>query len=156
MVSKPANLLNLVASGVLQHHAPSLEEINTHLGQARDAIHDAGLKETSASGKFKNLYDAGHQLALAAFKISGYRAGASQGHRSGLFSSLEHAVPATEKDQPVFDKAHRDRNNAEYNGVPVSYSASELDALSAAVSNLQDEVDLMFRQWKKARPSGPK
>ena len=156
MVSKPANLPNLVSSRALQHHAPSLEELNTHLGQARDAIHDAGLKATSASGKFKNLYDAAHQLTLAAFKILGYRSGDNQGHRSALFSSLEHAVPATEIDQPVFEKAHRDRNNAEYNGLPVSYSASELDALSAAVSNLQEEVDLMFRQWKKARPNGPK
>lgn len=156
MVSKPANLLNLVSSRALQHHAPSLQELDTHLAQARDAIHDAGLKETSTSGKFKNLYDAAHQLALAAFKTLGYRSGESQGHRSILFSSLEHAVPGTANDRPIFEKAHRDRNNAEYNGLPVLYSESELEALNDAVSNLQEEVDLMFRQWKKARPSGRK
>ena len=52
MVSKPANLRNLLATGVLHGHQPSLVELETHLSLARDALHDAGLKETSASGRF--------------------------------------------------------------------------------------------------------
>jgi hypothetical protein len=93
---------------------------------------------------------------LAAFKISGYRSGDGAGHRQNLFASLEHAVPATEKDKPVFEKAHRDRNNAEYHGMPVIYSGSETDALTSAIKNLQEEVELMFRDWKKQRASGSK
>jgi hypothetical protein len=149
VVSKPSNLRNLLASKVLHEHTPRLEELETHLTQARDALHDAALKETSASGRFKNLYDAGHQFTLVAFKILGYRAGDGQGHRQNLFASLEHAVPATEGDKSVFEKAHRDRNNAEYHGMPVVYSGSEIEALTSAVTNLQEEVGIMFRQWKK-------
>jgi hypothetical protein len=149
MVSKPSNLANLLAAGVLRRHQPGLVELETHLGLARDALHDAGLKETSASGRFTGLYNAGHQFALAAFKISGYRPGDGGGHRQHLFASLEHAVPATEQDKPVFEKAHRDRNNAEYHGMPVIYSGSETEAFAGAIKNLQEEVELMFRSWKK-------
>jgi hypothetical protein len=117
-------------------------------------LHDAGLKETSASGRFTGLYNAGHQFTLAAFKILGYRSGDSAGHRKSLFESLEHAVPATERDKPIFEKAHRDRNNAEYHGMPVIYSGSETEALTNAVINLQEEVDFMFRAWKKQRTHG--
>ena len=149
MVSKPSNLLNLVAANVLKAHTASQEELETHLGQAKDALHDALLAETSMSGKFRNLYDAAHQFTLAAFKISGYRAADGQGgHRQSLFAALEHAVPATERDKAVFEKAHRDRNNAEYQGTPVVYSGSELEALQKAVKNLQEEVELMFRKCK--------
>ena len=154
MVSKPTNLLNLLNTRVLQRHQPSLAELETHLSQARDALHDAGLKETSASGRFTGLYNAGHQFTLAAFKILGYRSGDSAGHRKSLFESLEHAVPATERDKPIFEKAHRDRNNAEYHGMPVIYSGSETEALTNAVINLQEEVDFMFRAWKKQRTHG--
>ncbi len=156
MVSKPSNLLNLLATKVLQQHQPSLVELETHISQARDALHDAGLKETSASGRFTGLYNAGHQFALAAFKILGYRSGASAGHRQNLFESLEHAVPATEKDKPIFEKAHRDRNNAEYHGMPVIYSGSEIEALTNAIKNLQEEVELMFKTWKKQHVPGMK
>jgi hypothetical protein len=156
MVSKPSNLRNLLAASVLHPHQPSLVELETHLGLARDALHDAGLKETSASGRFIGLYNAVHQFTLAAFKISGYRSGDGAGHRQNLFASLEHAVPATEKDKPVFEKAHRDRNNAEYHGMPVIYSGSETDALASAIKNLQEEVELMFRDWKKQHASGSK
>lgn len=69
MVSKPSNLLNLLATKSLHQHQPSLVELETHISQARDALHDAGLKETSASGRFTGLYNAGHQFTLAAFKI---------------------------------------------------------------------------------------
>lgn len=131
-------------------------ELETHLGLAHDALHDSGLRETSASGRFIGLYNAGHQFALAAFKILGYRSGDSAGHRQNLFASLEHAVPATEKDKPVFEKAHRDRNNAEYHGMPVIYSGSETEALASAIKNLQEEVDLMFRNWKKQNAPGMK
>lgn len=156
VVSKPSNLLNLLASKVLHEHKPSPQELETHIGQARDALHDAGLKGTSASGRFRNLYDAGHQLTLAAFKIQGYRSGDSPGHRQSLFASLEHAVPATERGMPIFEKAHRDRNNAEYQGMPVVYSGSEIEALTNAVNNLLEEVEIMFRHWKKARAPGMK
>jgi hypothetical protein len=156
MVSKPSNLLNLLAAKALHPHQPSLVELETHISQARDALHDAGLKETSATGRFTGLYNAGHQFTLAAFKILGYRSGESAGHRQNLFASLEHAVPATEKDKPVFEKAHRDRNNAEYHGMPVLYSSSETKALASAIKNLQEEVELMFRNWKKRHTPGMK
>ena len=149
MVSKPSNLLNLLAAGVLQQHQPSLAELETHLSQARDALHDAALKGTSASGRFNGLYNDGHQLTLAAFKMLGYRSGDGARHRKSLFESLEHAVPATERDKPIFEKAHRDRNNAEYHGMPVIYSGIETEALTSAIRNLQEEVELMFKTWKK-------
>lgn len=79
----------------------------------------------------------------------GYRSGDGARHRKSLFESLEHAVPATERDKPIFEKAHRDRNNAEYHGMPVIYSGIETEALTSAIRNLQEEVELMFKTWKK-------
>ena len=67
MVSKPSNLNNLVTTGALKIHQPTLPEIMAHLTQAKDSLNDISWPGASASGKFKGPYDAAHQLGLGLF-----------------------------------------------------------------------------------------
>lgn len=146
MVSKPANLPNLVGK-LLAHYTPTREELQAHLDNARDNLADAALPGVSRLGAFTGTYNAAHALALAAFKLQGYRP-AGEGHRQSVFSALEHAVPATEADQGIFIEAHKLRNLTEYGGLGrEALQPSFLDALRAATQNLDEEVRLQFRQW---------
>jgi hypothetical protein len=144
----------MLNAGRLKAHTPTPGELKAHIDEAANLLSDSGIKGISVSGKFTCAYGAAHALAVAAFKINGYRIDDDKGHRQTLFAALEHAVPATEGDKAIFEKAHRDRNNAEYQGMRVQYSESELEALVDAVRNLQEEVDHLFRQWKKNQPGG--
>lgn len=40
--------------------------------------------------------------------------------------------------------------------MPVIYSGSETEALANAIKNLQEEVELMFKTWKKQHTPGMK
>ncbi|MCX7180886.1 MAG: hypothetical protein NTX56_19665 [Proteobacteria bacterium] len=100
MVSKPANLVNLVGK-LLERYTATREEIQGHLDNAQDNLADASLKGATRLGVFNGTYNAAHSLALAAYKILGYRP-AGGGHRQSVFNSLEHAVPATEADRELF------------------------------------------------------
>ena len=155
MVSKPSNLANLVGK-LLETYAASRDEIEAHLESAKDSMADARLPNVSLFGRFQSLYTAGHALAVAAYKIRGFRAKEGPGHRQGIFDALEHAVPATENDQQVFVEAHRIRNNSEYNGIGRwSIQQSTVEALQAATENLDEEVRFMYRDWLKLQ-SGAK
>jgi hypothetical protein len=159
MVSKPANLPKLVGTS-LEYYTPTRDELQGHLDNARDHLADASLKGVSKLGTFNGTYNAAHALALAAFKILGYRP-AGEGHRQSVFSALEHAVPATEGDKELFIEAHKLRNNTEYGGIDRdALRESFLEELRAATTNLDEEVRLMFRAWVKSQPtpggSGPR
>lgn len=149
MVSKPANLRNLMAAGKLRAHAPTPTELETHLREGKNGMADASLPGISDTGRFKNVYDAAHAFSLVAFKLLGYRPDDKQGHRQILFTALEHAVPATERDRGVFENANRTRNLLEYDG-SFMMSELEMEALVRATRNLQEEVALMYRQWKSS------
>lgn len=110
MVSKPGNLRNLMAAGKLKAHVPTATELETHLREGNNGMADAVLPGISDTGRFKNVYDAAHAFSMVAFKLLGYRPDDRQGHRQILFTALEHAVPATERDRGVFENANRTRN----------------------------------------------
>ncbi len=152
MVSKPANLPKLVGTS-LENYTPTRDELQGHLDNARDHLADASIKGVSKLGAFHGTYNAAHSLALAAFKILGYRP-AGDGHRQSVFGALEHAVPATEADRELFIEAHKLRNNTEYGGVDRNaLRDSFLEELRVATKNLDEEVRLMFRVWLKSPPT---
>lgn len=151
MVSKPANLANLLRTGKLKAHAPTLTELETHLREGKNGLADASLPGISDTGRFKNVYDAAHAFSMMAFKTLGYRPDERQGHRQILFTALEHAVPATERDRGLFENANRTRNLLEYDG-SFLMSEMEMDELVRATRNLQEEVERMYRQWNKSPP----
>lgn len=154
MVSKPANLANLVGK-LLERYTATREEIQGHLDNAQDNLADASLKGATRLGVFNGTYNAAHSLALAAYKILGYRP-VGGGHRQSVFNSLEHAVPATEADRELFIDAHKLRNNTEYEGIGRNaLQESFVEELRAATKNLDEEVRIMFRDWLKSQ-SGAK
>ena len=53
-----------------------------------------------------------------------------------------------ERDVPIFEAAHRERNRSEYEGHPIDVSESKLEALIEAADNLLEEVRLMHKAWK--------
>lgn len=152
MVSKPSNLAKLLESRLLKEHVPRELELRTHIARAKNLLKDAQLSAASLDGRYNNAYSAAHGLALAAFKMKGYRPDDSGrgGHRQILFQALTHVVPAVERDCPVFEKAHDHRNKAEYLGEALEIQASAVDALIGATKNLAEEVDLMFKAWRQA------
>lgn len=150
MVSKPANLINLLNSGKLKRHKPTVTELETHLREGNNGLADANLPGISDTGRFKNIYDAAHAFSMLAFKTLGYRPDDKQGHRQILFTALEHAVPATERDRSLFENTNRTRNLLEYDG-SFMMSEMEMEELIRATRNLQEESALMYRQWKKAQ-----
>lgn len=154
MVSKPANLINLLNSGKLKLHAPTETELATHLREGNNGLADAVLPGISDTGRFKNVYDAAHAFSMVAFKTLGYRPDDKQGHRQILFTALEHAVPATERDRGLFENANRTRNLLEYDG-SFMLSAMEMGELIRATRNLQEEASLMYRQWRKGQAESP-
>lgn len=150
MVAKPANLINLLNSGKLKRHVPTITELETHLREGNNGLADANLPGISDTGRFKNIYDAAHAFSLVAFKTQGYRPDEKMGHRQILFTALEHAVPATERDHGLFENANRTRNLLEYDG-SFMLSEMEMEELIRATRNLQEEVTLMYRQWIKVQ-----
>lgn len=103
----------------------------------------------AAINRFVLIYGAAHALTIAAIKMRGFRIDDGLGHRQTVFQAMEHAVPATERDMPVFALAHKDRNHSEYEGKPVMLPESRLEALTKATENLCEEVEHLFKQWKK-------
>ena len=59
MVSKPANLLNLLNSGKLKRHVPTVTELDTHLREGNNGLSDAvlpGISNTGGSHAMQNFF----------------------------------------------------------------------------------------------------
>jgi hypothetical protein len=79
---------------------------------ARKRLTDARNENLSPESRFDLACNAAHAYALATLRYSGFR---SQ-DRYLVFQVLEHTVGMAPAKWRVFDKAHRDRNLAEYEG----------------------------------------
>ncbi|MDA8107712.1 MAG: hypothetical protein M0015_03660 [Betaproteobacteria bacterium] len=99
--------------------------------QLRDAA-GAGL---SAPSRFALAYNAGHALALAALRASGYRP-SSAGHRRIVFQALESTCGAPRELWMALDRYHDRRNKTEYEGAAAA-SALEADDLTKLASRLE-------------------
>lgn len=73
---------------------------------------DAANEVLSPESRFDLAYNAAHALCLAALRRTGYRAR----HRYIVFQTLPHTLGLGPEVWRVLDKAHQQRNLAEYEG----------------------------------------
>lgn len=108
-----APLDSLVKTGLLKSERPDQAEFHglLKLGMAR--LKDAGNDSLSAASQFDLAYNAAHALSLAALRWHGYR---PDNKRYIVFQALQHTLGLPAAQWRVLDKAHNDRNLAEYEG----------------------------------------
>ncbi len=85
------------------------ELVRSGLARLRDAENEGN----STDGRFDLAYNAGHALSLAALRYHGYRAS----NRYVLFQILPDTLALGPEVWRVLDKAHKVRNQSEYEGV---------------------------------------
>lgn len=103
---------NLVKIGTLKAESCNQAEFDGLLGAGAANLKDAVLPGLSPESKFDLAYNAAHAISLAALRWHGYRSE----NRFAVFQALEHTVGLPAAKWRVLDKAHRDRNLAEYEG----------------------------------------
>jgi hypothetical protein len=108
-----APLDNLVKLGLLKSEPPDQAEFDGLLKSGTIRLQDAGIDSLSADSRFDLAYNAAHALALAALRWHGYR---PDNRRYIVFQALEHTLGLPAAQWRVLDKAHGNRNAAEYEG----------------------------------------
>lgn len=154
-------LKNLAEAGQLNPHRPALAEIQQHLGKAERVLGDARRPENSLEGRFENANSAGHALLMAALKMKGYRPSSEKGHRAILYQLLDQLVPGAAGAKDTLARVHNLRNRSEYDGDDIDVTQGLVDDLIDAVTDVQEEVAVMFGSFKRAalqaqNPSAPK
>jgi hypothetical protein len=104
---------NLVRIGTLKAEPCNQAEFDGLLAAGAAKLKDAAYSGLSAESRFDLAYNAAHALSLAALRWHGYRSE----KRFTAFQALEHTIGLPSASWRVLDKAHRDRNLAEYEGV---------------------------------------
>lgn len=124
-----ANLLRLAEAGRLKAESASSAELANLLANASDALTDA--RNTA--------------LSLAALRARDFRPGRGDGHRALVFQLLPHTVNASPELWVPLDKAHRKRNDLEYNAI-ATFSKSETASLIAQIAVLDNAVREMLAE----------
>jgi hypothetical protein len=103
---------NLVKVGQLKAEAAEQAEVDglIHSGSVR--LDDAQLDRLSLESRFDLAYNAAHALSLAALRWHGYRSE----NRYLVFQCLTHTLNLPPEQWRVLDRAHKQRNLAEYEG----------------------------------------
>ncbi len=124
-------LVNLAKIGQLKPEPASAVEIQRLLDMAERHLHDARQTNVSVEGRFLSAYSAAHAGALAALRWHGYRSE----NRYTVFQVLEHTLVWPPAQWRQLDRAHNQRNLAEYEGY-LEVELSEVDNLVALASLL--------------------
>ena len=106
-----ANLENLVLRGLLERRAPDHDEIRSHVRTAKDLLAMARLAGAPERGRFFNLYEAAHAVALAGLKLAGYRSKEGEGSRQIVLSLAEQTLALRRGASAALSDANRLRNN---------------------------------------------
>jgi hypothetical protein len=106
-------LENLAERRLLKREAPSAREIERLIVSGVQRLQDAGNRSNSLRGRFDLAYNAAHAVALAALWRAGYRSES----RYMVFQTLEHTVELPARSWRVLARAHKLRNEMEYEGV---------------------------------------
>jgi len=103
---------NLVKVGQLKAEAAEQAEVDglIHSGSVR--LDDAQLDRLSLESRFDLAYNAADALSLAALRWHGYRSE----NRYLVFQCLTHTLNLPPEQWRVLDRAHKQRNLAEYEG----------------------------------------
>lgn len=104
---------NLAERGLLKREAPSPRDIEKLIVSGVQRLQDAANRSISLRGRFDLAYNAAHALALAALWRAGYRSES----RYLVFQSLEHTIALPSSSWRVLARAHRLRNDMEYEAV---------------------------------------
>ena len=103
---------NLVAIGKLKQEPPADAELSGLISSGSARLADARNESLSFESRFDLAYNAAHSLALAALRFHGYRSES----RYLVFQALQQTVELPAAQWRVLDKAHGQRNRAEYEG----------------------------------------
>jgi hypothetical protein len=125
------------SGGALAVEPPDAREIEGLLRSGHARLADARNPALSAESRFDLAYNAAHALCLAAMRRKGYRAK----HRYIVFQVLPHTLGLGPEIWRVLDKAHHQRNLAEYEGhveVDVRLLIDLIDACEAVVHALRE------------------
>jgi hypothetical protein len=139
-----------VQRGLLERRAPDHGEIRGHVKTAKDLLATARLKGAPARGRFFNLYEAAHAVALAGLKRAGYRSKEGEGSRQLVMSLAEQALALRRGASAVLSEANRIRNNVAYAGSDVDVPESTLESLEESVEEGIREVEGRLRALKGA------
>ncbi|WP_374383007.1 hypothetical protein [Dongia sp.] len=126
---------NLVKTGQLKQEPPDQAEFDGLLRSGMNRLKDASNKNLSAEGRFDLAYNAAHALSLAALRWHGYR----PDKRYIVFPALQHTLKLAAAQWRVLDKAHNERNSAEYEGY-FNVDSRLLDELLRIAQTVSDEV----------------
>ena len=103
---------NLVRAGQLKAEPPAQSEIDGLVRSGRVRLLDAGKASLNIESRFDLAYNAAHARSLAALRWHGYRSE----NRYIVFQSLAHTLKLPPEQWRVLDRAHKQRNLAEYEG----------------------------------------
>jgi len=131
----PAALENLVKTGSLKEEPPAQAEFDGLVQSGSNRLKDAKNPALTIESRFDLAYNAAHALALAALRFHGYRSES----RYLVFQVLPHTVNLPPEQWRVLDKAHRQRNLSEYEGV-VDVDTATVDALLRVGTELETRV----------------
>jgi len=106
------SLENLVRVKQLKAEPPDQNEFDGMVKSAKRRLQDSQIEALSEDSQFSLAYGAAHALALAAMRWHGYRSD----NRYLVFQCLKHIVGLENAKWRVFDKCHKQRNLAEYEG----------------------------------------
>src|ERR1700687_3261511 len=104
--------LEALVGSLLGVEAPDAKEFVGLKKSGLTRLKDASNTANSMEGRFDLAYNAAHALCLAALRYRGYR----PRKRYVVFQALPHTLGLGAEVWRIFDKCHRLRNRAEYEG----------------------------------------
>lgn len=136
--------------GLLERRAPDHDEIRSHVKTAKDLLATARLEGAPERGRFFNLYEAAHAVALAGLKLAGYRSKEGEGSRQLVMGLAEQTLALRRGASAVLSEANRVRNNVAYAGSDVDVPESTLESLDESVAEGIRELEGRLRAMKTA------
>ena len=131
-----AELERLADRRLLKREPHSRAELDGLIGSAVARLRDAENANLSLDSRFDLAYNAAHALALAALRWHGYRAD----KRYVVFQALAHTLDTPSSVWRLLAKAHEQRNQIEYLGMPAVNEAL-VEGLVEAARGLLERVN---------------
>jgi hypothetical protein len=129
---------NLVKTGSLKAEPPAQMEFDGLLRSGSIRLSDAHNAALNLESRFDLAYNAAHALSLAALRWHGYRSE----NRYLVFKSLTHTLKLLPEQWRVLDRAHKQRNLAEYEG-HVEADEALVEALLRVAKEVEKRVMAM-------------
>ena len=110
------------------------------------------LAGASERGRFFNLYEAAHAIALAGLKLAGYRSKEGEGSRQIVLSLAEQTLALRRGASAVLSDANRVRNNIAYAGGDIDVPESTLESLGDSIEEGIQELERRLHTSKRSSP----